>query len=82
MNKFIEKLERAVIRLKVNLQPTPPEVAYSEDDILNAGVTRDFKSEKEERDITRIRKDRQKKALIDARIRLHKASTPKNKYSK
>ena len=52
-------------------------IKYSEDDVLNAGITRDYKSKKEERDITAIREERKMRYRIEQRMQNHKKSLPK-----
>ncbi|RFP65588.1 hypothetical protein D0N36_07780 [Hymenobacter lapidiphilus] len=83
---FLDKLNKAISKAKTILAKQPSKVVesdgshigknikYSEDDILNAGITRDFKNKKEQRDITAIREERKMKARIEKRVSNHKKS--------
>jgi hypothetical protein len=73
--KFNEKLAAAVAaaiaKTKELLTAAVP-VRYREKDVLEAGITRPYKSKKEQRDIEAIRADLKRKALIKERIAIHK----------
>lgn len=74
---FKEKITAAVAaalaKAKQVLSSTD-ETRYSRTDVLEAGISRPYKSKKEQRDIETIRANMQRKALIDERVAKHKKS--------
>lgn len=79
---FNDKLNKVKMNSKPAKQQVKPtetdgnsigkNVKYSEDDILNAGITRDYKSAKEQKDIEAIRKERKLARRVSDRIENNK----------
>lgn len=78
LDKFKQAVEKAKIKLAAFVETDGNRIGkhikYSEDDILNAGITRDYKNKIEEREIMKIREERKMLHRIKARITNHKKS--------